>query len=38
MGRRTDILITVAACLAAFTLGVIGVSIYAMWDVAKRIA
>jgi hypothetical protein len=31
-------LVTVGACLGAFVLGVVGVSVWAMWDVAKRIA
>jgi hypothetical protein len=38
MGRRTELAITIAACLAAFTLGIAGVTAYAIWDVSKRIA
>jgi hypothetical protein len=36
MGRTADTLITVAACLAAFCVGVVGVSVWAMWDVSRR--
>jgi hypothetical protein len=36
MTRTVDTLITVAACLAAFAVGVIGVSVYAWWDVSRR--
>jgi hypothetical protein len=36
MTRTADTLITVAACLAAFAVGVIGVSVYAWWDVSRR--
>lgn len=36
MGRRIDIVITVAGCVAAFIIGVVGVTAYAMWDVSRR--
>jgi len=38
--RKSELIstaVTVAACLAAFAIGVVGVSVYAWWDVSKRI-
>jgi hypothetical protein len=36
MTRTVDSVIAVAACLAAFAVGVVGVSVYAWWDVSRR--
>jgi len=30
-------LITVAACVVAFVVGIVGVTAWSMWDVSKRI-